>query len=648
MNKYELKIDLNVLNHLGLNLYSNVPSVLSEMIANSWDADSTEVKIRILDNEIKIEDNGCGMNEEDLKNKFLNVGYQRRKKLNDDLTPELKRKVMGRKGIGKLSVFSIADHVEIYTKNETTLGILMKVDEIRNEIEQGKPYYPKEIPINEDNEIKSETGTLIVLKKIKKRVTSSLDKNLKKRVARRFDIWSDEFKVFIDGDEISIQDRDYFHKLEFSLIYGDYPKENFSHIDKDKLITRPSFSAEKNNIKGWIGLVKESGGLQDGSDNLNKISVLCRGKVALEDILELHREGGLYTKFLIGEIDADFLDITEEEDIATSDRQDFIQNDARFIKLKDFILNELKYIQSARAAYKIEDGATKAEEIPAIKDWLGTLNGDAKKAAKKLFGRINSIAVDEEHRRTLYKHGVLAFEHLHHKEKLQELDNLEAESLEIAVQLFSELDDIEASWYYQITEGRLKVIKKLEGHVKGDDIERIIQQHIYDHLWLLDPSWDRATEIPTMEKSIKDEFDKFGLNVDERKGRLDIRYKKVSGKHIIIELKRDSVNLTTGVLIEQVRKYQSAVKKELQAHNEEGSIEVICLVGGGLSGWGDDLQRKHRDEQSLLAQNIRVITYQQLIKDAESSYQSYLDKREEKGRIQTLLEAIDDTSTQQK
>jgi len=35
---YTLTLDLNVLNHLGINLYSNVPAVLSEVVANSWDA----------------------------------------------------------------------------------------------------------------------------------------------------------------------------------------------------------------------------------------------------------------------------------------------------------------------------------------------------------------------------------------------------------------------------------------------------------------------------------------------------------------------------------------------------------------------------------------------------------------------------------
>ena len=45
--KYELTIDLNILNHLGLNLYSNIPAVVSEVVANSWDADASHVEIHI-------------------------------------------------------------------------------------------------------------------------------------------------------------------------------------------------------------------------------------------------------------------------------------------------------------------------------------------------------------------------------------------------------------------------------------------------------------------------------------------------------------------------------------------------------------------------------------------------------------------------
>ena len=60
MPKYEITMDLQVLNHLGLNLYSSMPAVIAEVVANAWDADAKEVTISIGDDEIVISDNGCG------------------------------------------------------------------------------------------------------------------------------------------------------------------------------------------------------------------------------------------------------------------------------------------------------------------------------------------------------------------------------------------------------------------------------------------------------------------------------------------------------------------------------------------------------------------------------------------------------------
>ena len=65
-HKFTMSLSLNVLNHLGINLYSNIPAVLSEIVANSWDADATEVKINVDNDKITIEDNGCGMSADDI------------------------------------------------------------------------------------------------------------------------------------------------------------------------------------------------------------------------------------------------------------------------------------------------------------------------------------------------------------------------------------------------------------------------------------------------------------------------------------------------------------------------------------------------------------------------------------------------------
>ena len=80
---YTLSISLNILDHLGVNLYSDIPPVLAEAVANSWDADASEVHIDIdtKTRTITITDNGHGMTLNDINKKYLTVGYDRR---NDD------------------------------------------------------------------------------------------------------------------------------------------------------------------------------------------------------------------------------------------------------------------------------------------------------------------------------------------------------------------------------------------------------------------------------------------------------------------------------------------------------------------------------------------------------------------------------------
>ena len=112
-HKYEMTISLQIVEHLGLNLYSNTSAVISEAVANAWDADAKTVEITLEKDCITIKDDGCGMDTDDINNKYLTVGYQKRHLV--PITPMLNRKVMGRKGIGKLSLLSIAETITIYS-----------------------------------------------------------------------------------------------------------------------------------------------------------------------------------------------------------------------------------------------------------------------------------------------------------------------------------------------------------------------------------------------------------------------------------------------------------------------------------------------------------------------------------------------------
>ena len=82
--KLKLQFDPNTIEHLGISLYSKLPSVLSELISNSWDADAEIVSIDFITNDDNKEiiycDDGNGMTFDELKNKYLVIGRNRRKK----------------------------------------------------------------------------------------------------------------------------------------------------------------------------------------------------------------------------------------------------------------------------------------------------------------------------------------------------------------------------------------------------------------------------------------------------------------------------------------------------------------------------------------------------------------------------------------
>ena len=159
-SKFQMSINLQVLNHLGLNLYSNTSAVLSEAVANAWDADATEVSIMIDRDTITIQDNGIGMDLSDINGKYLTVGYQKRAEI--ELSPKYNRPVMGRKGIGKLSLFSIANVVKVYSKKDNEInGFEINTVSLKEAIKTNDTYYPIEL---ETSDITlPNNGTLIML-----------------------------------------------------------------------------------------------------------------------------------------------------------------------------------------------------------------------------------------------------------------------------------------------------------------------------------------------------------------------------------------------------------------------------------------------------------------------------------------------------
>lgn len=642
--EYKMTLDLSTLKHLGIGLYSNVPTVLSEAVANAWDADASRVNISTGGDKITIEDDGCGMTVADANEKYLRVGYERRK--DEGGKTRKGRPVMGRKGIGKLSLFSIADTVTVHSvRDGERHGFAMRVRDIEDSIKKNEPYRPE--PIGAAPGL--ETGTRITLSGLKHAVYGA---PLKRRLARRFSIIGeiDGFEVAVNGDKIGVEDRGYYENLQYVWNFGGGGKydagterggpQKFSEEMGVKL------NGEDVPLSGWMGTVHKPGQLMDADtgENMNRVAVMVRGKAVQEDILGEFALSGVHGGYIVGEIYADFLDADDEEDIVTTSRQRIKEDAPRYEALKEAVRRALNIIEQKWNGLRGEEGSKRAREIPEINKWYEALGSDHKKMAKSLFGKINRMPIDDDgDRRRLLIGGVLAFESLRLRDMLDRLDRVGAggaDCMDVLRDVFLQLDDLEASAYYQTTKGRLGVIARLASIADGGSLERAVQKHLFDHLWLLDPSWERAAGTEYMETEVNKALDAEPGREKGQGGRLDIKYRTAAGKHIIIELKRPGIRVGTGELITQISKYEGAVRRALhKVGRGDEPVEFVCVVSEDPVEWSDPISRD-KSEKSLAQYSARVVKYGELIRGAQEAYREYTESKKSVSRVYDLITSI--------
>ena len=650
-----MRISLNALEHLGMNLYSNVPAVLSEIVANSWDADAENVTVTIdKPNEtITIEDDGTGMNRDDVIDHFLTVGFKRRSQIGD-VTPVKKRLPMGRKGIGKLSSFSIARVVEVYTvKGRERTAFRMDRDAIRANISANDAilYEPPELS---PWPTALKRGTRIVLSGLSKKLSEMTVAGLKRRVARRFGIIGPkfDFSVLVEGEEISPSDRGYQSSLEYLWVYGDQAETialctNLARKAEHRTAALNAAAMKAGiSLSGWIGTVRQPRQLQDEEgDNLNRIAIFMRGKMAQEDILDEYGQKEIYADYVIGELHCDDLDNDSLDDIATSSRQSIKEDDPRFKALRDLILAELRYIASRWSDWRREDGAKQAATVPEVSTWLNALQGATKTKAERWVGRLNVIRSENDtDKKELLKASILAFESYRRKEQLEKLEDISDESLPQILSLFREIDDLELSYYGQIVRLRVGVIKTLQEKLKQNDKEAVLRDYIFDHLWLLDTSWERARGTEhvetTVNKFLKENTKK--LPKGERKDRIDIGYRTSSGKHVIVELKRASVAVPLDTLTKQIRKYRDGARRILEKTTyKDWPIEIVCVLGKVPPEW-DTATGPSGVTKSLAAVDARIVFYDELLSNAQQAYADYLEEHIKIDKLWNIFQAIDD------
>jgi hypothetical protein len=349
---FTFEISLSVLNHLGRSLYRSFATVLGEAISNAWDADAKNVEI-IVDkkkNSFLIIDDGIGMTAADFQNKFLRIGYSKRKagrKSSDGGRP-----FVGRKGIGKLALLSCADKITVLSKvsGGKWIGGVIDNSELDDAItEDLKPQqYPlgkwKAVAFKKHTKARKH-GTIIYFDGLKKGIKASFPL-LEKIIALyfRFSLLDPTFRISLNGKPITHKHlKELAAKTEFLWKIGE-PEDPFLD-DLDSIFENsPDDHAvreiEVTGVAGFVASVEKPRDLKIfGTEERVGVDLFVNGRLRERDILKHIPTAQIAESYLYGQIHFDGLD--DKTDRFTSSREGIVADDPKYAKFLETFRKEV-------------------------------------------------------------------------------------------------------------------------------------------------------------------------------------------------------------------------------------------------------------------------------------------------------------------
>jgi len=552
---------------LGVKLYDRVSAVIAELVANSYDADATEVEIRapmgellasktsgqIADHGFVIEviDNGAGMTSNEVNDFYLVVGAERR---NDpkrgDLSKKFKRHVMGRKGVGKLAPFGVCQKVEVITasgkqtsgkneKGQKTTGYLTShliLDRRAILNDTDKEYYPK--VGNLDGVISSSLGTTIRLTIFDhRRVPEIID--FERQMAQRFGLPTSSWKIVLVDSQRKMSDPEFRREVgRFNLVIKPNTKISFNrnpnapidsknpsdyHVQgsdgNDLPGVQPGFNHEGlfYPITGWAAYADKP--YKD--DLMAGIRIYCRGKIAAKTaVFNLH--AGFtgehdVRSYLIGELHANWLD--EADDLIRTDRQDILWSHELGLTFQSWGQALVKAIGKITREPMRRDTWEQFRQVADLDNRIaenfpgkdhGTIREKTLEVAKTIAKAARRDELeDPEFVEAMVQLSLLLGPHVTLDEKLREAANSKDRPLGVITEVLKAARIAELSSFGRIADDRVKVIQTLES-LKDEPktIEDVFQQLLSAAPWLINPMWSPITANQTFE-TLKNEFRKF-------------------------------------------------------------------------------------------------------------------------------------------
>jgi len=376
----------NTIEHLGVRMYSTLPPVIAELIANSQDADAKEVHIQLKDDEtdkiIIVSDDGNGMSFNEINEKFLRIGRNRRNEEDSQTSPG-GRKVIGKKGLGKLSFFGIAHEIEIRTtqdyKRNSFVMEWKKI--IANDGGDKQKYYSPNI-LEHDVQSEEKKGTVIILRDIQR--ISNFDQETLADSLSKFFIIDAEFNIFIRHNkekEILIQNERKYSNLEKEIEWNVPADIKIDDIEYEK----------KEKVKGYLIATAKP---ISPSTNMRGITLFSRKKLVNMPEYFSDSTSSYFFTYLTGWLEVDFIDELGEDVIGTN-RQSLNWEHPEMVELRKFLQKILRWLEGDWRAKRSKIKQEKLEKSTGIKigEWREHI---PKSINDNLESIINALTKDAE------------------------------------------------------------------------------------------------------------------------------------------------------------------------------------------------------------------------------------------------------------
>ena len=629
---YTMKFDVGTIKHLGLQMYSTLPQVIGELVANGWDANATKVEITIPDtrideqtSEIIIRDNGIGMSDEDVREKYLRVGRDRREKeLSDETPPPLKRKIMGRKGIGKFSAFGIAKEIAVESvKNGEVSRFRMNYDKLLEKEEEREIEFPS-LPPTDDVTV----GTKITLRYITKFKTRKIRiDQIRQRLARRFSVIGaqERFEVVINGIPISPEDRNLKLLLDKDM-NGDPYLWEYDEKEIEQNTDRT--------VSGWIGALKRTDSEDDGIDR--GIVLMARGKLVQEPFIFNAVVGQQFAlSYLIGELHVDFVD--EEEDTIGTTRNSLVWDIDANATLLEWGKEQVKRIAREWSDRRSADNERKLQENELYRKFQ---EQSGKIDKKREFKQADQL-VRQMIRRALDKNPTADVEQFEpiiqmfldfwefdsFREMAEDLTEVDLQDTEKMIDLFREWEILEAKEMARVTEGRITTIKKLQNLIDSNALEvPTLHNYLKEFPWVIDPRWTMVDDEVRYSDLLNNEFPIKGDEREENK-RIDFLCVRESTNLVVVEIKRPQSKVSRKE-IDQIEEYVLFMRDYVK-RTSDPNYSLKEVVGYLLCGDLVDTPYVREKRVILEGAQIYIRRYADLLGMVERAHAEFLKRYNE-------------------